>query len=245
MTDTLADIPEEIVLYAILPLLQCYELDVFSVTSKQNRKRVDKVMYLLFKQRLDQCLLSYVPDLTIKDVLEANKQLYDTGNNIGSEPCISGKILTEVYLGRKVESGSWHFMNRNQHLYLLHSTEQPDMKHESAWQRNQTESVSFNKHLHEFISTSRDLHPSLRALILIGNDWRYPISVMSWVAKHRNSDKKIFIKSEVRFGVPNYRNNLYYLDGEHYYDIRVAPYIYRGTLVVPGWIKSLYFPGTT
>ena len=240
---TLANIPEEIVLYAILPLLQCHELDVFSVTSKQNRTRVKKVMYPLFKQRLDKCLLSYVPDLTMEDVLEANRQLYDPRNEIGTEVCISGKILTEVYLGRKVNRGLRYFNDRNHHLCILYLSEQRSMKHETEWESIHSESLSFGKQLHEFISTNRDIHQSSRGRINIGNGWRYSVSHMTWTAKHRSSSKNIFIQSEVIFDVPGYRaTNLVYLDNEHNYDTRVSPYIYRGTLVVPGWVKSLFFP---
>jgi hypothetical protein len=241
---TLDNIPEEIVLYAILPLLQCHELDVFSVTSKQNRKRVKKVMYPLFKQRLDKCLLGYVPDLTMKDILEANRQLYDPRNEIGTEPCISGKILTEVYLGRKVNRGVRHYNDRNHHLCILYLSEQPYMKHETEWESNGRESLSFDNHIHEFISTNRDIHQTSRGRINIGNGWRYHVSLMTWVAKQRTSNRNIFIQSEVRFDVPGYRDNLMYLDNEQYYDIRVSPFIYCSTLVVPGWIKSLYFPSS-
>lgn len=239
-TTTLDNIPEEIVLYAILPLLQCHELDVFSVTSKQNRKRVNKIMYPLFKKRLDRCLLRHVPDLTMKDVLEANRQLYDTRNDIGTDPCISGKILTEVYLGKELRRGMRHLPDRNHHLCILYLSEQPYMKHEPQWESNHDESLPLNKYLHQFASVCRDFYLSSRGRIPMGTGRSYSVSLMTWVAKQRTTNRNIVIQSEVRFSVHKYRDPLKYLDNEHNYDIRVSPYIYRGTLVVPGWIKSLY-----
>jgi hypothetical protein len=241
MNRTLANIPEEIVLYAILPLLQCYELDVFSVTSKQNRKRVEKVMYPLFKQRFDQCLLGYVPYLTIENVLEANRHLYYLIEDRGPDPCISGQILTEAYLGRKVTMKKISFIPELCDLTVLKFTGDREPMNRAGWQRNSSESLSFNKH-HIFASIDRDIYECSKGIIPVGNGDRYPMYHMEWRARSKDDNPihKITIRSEIRFCYPVYAGDPKYVNSEHRYDIRVPPYIYRGTLVVPGWIKSLY-----